>query len=304
MIKATTDLKWLPLYEALASDVRLNMIKLLSERPMNNKDLAEQLGISAAIVTFHIKKLQAAGIVASQHVRIDGGTHKINKLAVASIEIAFPIQTQVQRQFHETQIKVGHYARFDIHPTCGLASTEKIIGHFDEPRYFYDPERVTAQIIWFGKGFVEYQIPNYALSSQRIDEIELSLEIGSEAPGVAANWPSDISFHINDTYIGSWTSPGDSGHGRGTYTPAWWPDNTNQYGALKIIRVNDKGTFVDGQLISDVRINDLKKERNSWTLRIGVYESAKNIGGVTIYGAGFGNYNQDIMFRTYYTTVD
>lgn len=175
-----------------------------------------------------------------------------------------------------------------------------MIGQFDDPRYFYDPARVTAQIIWFGHGFVEYQIPNYLLSSQHINEIEFSLEVGSEAPGVAANWPSDIHFHLNDTFIGYWTSPGDSGNGRGTYTPEWWPDNTNQYGLLKIVRINAEGTFVDGERMSSVKLDDLIKERNSWTLRIGTDETAKNIGGVTIYGAGFGNYNQDIIFRTYY----
>lgn len=304
MIKASTDKKWLPLYEALASDVRLDIINLLATETLNNKDIAARLGISSAIVTFHLKKLHAAGIIQSEHVRIDGGTHKLNKLSASGVNIAFPAQQHEKRQCHEVHLKVGHYTQFEIYPTCGLASTDTIIGHFDDPRFFYDPERVNANIIWFGMGYVEYQIPNYLLSSQRIKEIEFSLEIGSEAPGVAANWPSDISFTLNDTWIGYWTSPGDSGHGRGTYTPIWWPDDINQYGSLKIVKINNQGAFVDGELISEVTLADLTIERNSWTLRIGVDKNADNVGGVTIYGAGFGNYNQDIIFRTYYTTDD
>jgi predicted transcriptional regulator len=65
--------------------------------------------------------------------------------------------------------------QFEIHPTCGLATTEKIIGQFDEPRYFYDPQRMSASILWFGRGYVEYTLPNYLLSSQRMAEIEIPL---------------------------------------------------------------------------------------------------------------------------------
>src|SRR5439155_254605 len=103
-------------------------------------------------------------------------------------------------------------------------------------------------------------------------------------------------FYLNDTFIGYWTSPGDPGSGRGKYTPDWWPKFTNQYGYLKMIRINEEGTFIDGQLISTVNLNDLKQERNRWTLRFSVEETAKNVGGFTLYGAEFGNYNQDIVF--------
>ena len=68
-----------------------------------------------------------------------------------------------------------------------------------------------AKILWFARGFVEYRVPNYILQGQTLEEIEISLEIGSEAPGIAANWPSDIHFYVNDTLLGYWTSPGDSG---------------------------------------------------------------------------------------------
>jgi predicted transcriptional regulator len=300
MIQASTDLKWLPLYEALASDVRLKMIELLAKQPMNNKDLAAHLHISSAIVTSHVRKLQEAGIVESKLERINGGTHKINRLCVEGVQILFPTQNTTMRHFHEVSIPVGHYMKFAVEPTCGLATTEKIIGQFDEPRYFYDPERVDANILWFGTGFVEYHIPNYVLSSQRLTEIEISMEISSEAPGIAENWPSDIYFYLNDIPLGFWTSPGDSGNGRGTYTPKWWSDNTNQYGLLKIIRISDEGTFIDGQQISQTSLQDLKQTRNSWNLRFAVEHDAKNVGGFTLYGKGFGNYNQDITFKTYY----
>jgi predicted transcriptional regulator len=299
MIQTTTDRKWLPLYEALASDVRLSILELLSEQPMNVKDLAQTLGLSSAIVTMHVKKLEKGGLIVTELVRKQGGTHKICSLAVARIEMNLPHPNEQQRTFDEVSIPVGHYTRFDVHPTCGLATTDHTIGQYDDPRFFFEPERMHASILWFGHGFVEYRIPNYVLPGQTLEEIEISLEIGSEAPGIQEHWPSDIHFYVNDTLLGYWTSPGDSGQGRGQLTPAWWPDSINQYGWLKVIRITEQGTFLDGQQLSDVSIQDIRMSRNEWTLRLEVPEHAEHVGGLTLYGEGFGNYNRDIKFRTY-----
>ncbi len=299
MIQTTTDRKWLPLYEALASDVRLKILELLAEKEMNVKELAHMLGLSSAIVTMHVKKLEAGGLIQTDLVRKQGGTHKMCKLALSRIEMRLPQPIEQQRAFDEVAIPVGHYTRFDVHPTCGLATADHVIGQYDDPRFFFEPERMHAKILWFGSGFVEYRIPNYVLPGQTLEEIEISLEIGSEAPGIEANWPSDIHFYVNDTLLGYWTSPGDSGQGRGQLTPAWWPDSINQYGWLKIIRVTEQGTFLDGQRLSAVSIKDIPMSRNEWTLRLEVPNHAAHVGGLTLYGEGFGNYNRDILFRTY-----
>jgi predicted transcriptional regulator len=300
LIKASADPNWLPLYEALASEVRLSIVRLLADQPMNNKDLAKHLNLSGAIISMHVRKLQETGIVKSEMVRIDGGTHKMNTLAIKGIEVLFPYNKEVPRQFHEISVPIGHYNDFEIAPTCGLATTSKLIGQFDDPRSFLNPERVNAGLLWLGKGYVEYRLPNYLLSSQQVEEIEISLELSSEAPGVNRNWPSDISFILNGTELGYWTSPGDSGEGRGTYTPMWWGDHLNQYGFLKQIQINATGTYLDGQKMSDIGLSELAVERNQWTLRLEVKEDAAHVGGLTLYGTGFGNYNQDIVFRTYY----
>ena len=56
---------------------------------------------------------------------------------------------------------------------------------------------------------------------------------------------TDISFYLNDVCIGTWTSPGDFGDVRGIFTPDWWFPNWNQYGLLKMLVINKKGTFID-----------------------------------------------------------
>ena len=50
----------LPVYEALASNVRIKIIQLLAKNKMNVKELAQELGLSSAIITMHIKKLEEA----------------------------------------------------------------------------------------------------------------------------------------------------------------------------------------------------------------------------------------------------
>ena len=130
----------------------------------------------------------------------------------------------------------------------------------------------------------------------------LSVEIGSEAPGVNADWPSDISFLLNDVQIGTWTSPGDYGDIRGIFTPDWWFPNWNQYGLLKMIVINRNGTFLDGLKISDVSLEQFHLDyKSSIRFRFQVAGDAKNIGGLTLFGKGFGNYEQDIKVRIVYS---
>ena len=91
---------------------------------------------------------------------------------------------------------------------------------------------MNAGILWFGKGYVEYKIPNFLLASQNPEELVISMEIASEAPETNNDWPSDITFTLNGVKLGTWTSPGDFGDQRGKYTPKWWANHINQYGLL------------------------------------------------------------------------
>ncbi|MBP3953557.1 ArsR/SmtB family transcription factor [Bacillus suaedae] len=294
----------LPVYEALASQVRLNIIHHLSIRPMNIRELADAVSLSSAIMTMHIKKLEKAGIIRTEMIPGKAGIQKLCVLNVDLIEINFPHLEARFNECHQSELSVGHYTDFAVEPTCGLATDQKIIGEFDEPRYFLDPERVNAKVIWFSKGYVEYRIPNFLLSSHRPQELEISLELSSEAPLTNENWPSDISFYLNNIHLGCWTSPGDFGDRPGRYTPSWWPKVINQYGILKLVRITSKGTFLDGNKISEVTIEDVEIRSKQWTFKISNEDDAAHIGGVTIFGKDFGNYNQDIIFRLFYTNEE
>lgn len=299
-MKANISDKWLPVYEALASRVRLQIINLLAESPMNVKQLAEQLSLSSAIVTMHIRKLESAAIIRSERKSLNGAVQKLCFLDMDSLEIDFPNKISKARAFHEFSMPIGHYSDFRATPTCGIATPEKLIGEYDDPRYFLDPERVNAGILWFTEGYVEYMVPNFLLSVQQPEELEISMELGSEAPGINNNWPSDITFFLNNHKIGKWTSPGDFGNKRGKYTPKWWSLKVGQYGLYKAIRINQDGSFIDGIKVSDTTLSSIDIQQKYWSFRIAALPDAVNAGGVTIFGKGFGNYSQDITFKLYF----
>ncbi|WP_054957455.1 ArsR/SmtB family transcription factor [Paenibacillus dakarensis] len=299
MIKANGEPKYIPIYEALASEVRWKIMNLIADREMNVKDIANRLELSPSIVTMHIRKLEQAGLIGSHRVRLRGGTHKMCFLQPQNIEIELPFTNQ-SAKLKEQSISVGHYTAFEVHPTCGLGTREKEIGVWDDPRYFLDPERVNAAILWFGCGYVEYKKPNYLLDGQSVGAIEISMEMASEAPGLRDYWPSDIEFTFNGISLGTWTSPADFGRAaRGRFTPEWWHRNVNQYGLLKTIRIDSSGTFMDDEQMSEVTLEDIKLWEPFWTLRFTVDERAVNVGGLTLYGSGFGNHDQDIVIRVY-----
>lgn len=297
----------LEVFKAIGSELRINIIKLLQENhEMNMNELATSLGITNGALTSHIKKLEESGIIQVMTERGGHGNQKICKVAVDKIVVDVESEeTEEDQNIYNTEVKVGHYSDYNVYPTCGLATSKAIVGEVDDPRYFSHPDRINAGILWFTKGYIEYMIPNLLPSATKIDQITVSLEISSEAPGINNDWPSDISIFLNDVKIGTWTSPGDYGDVQGIFTPDWWFPNWNQYGLLKMIVINKKGTFVDGLKISDVTINQFNLDYKSTVrFKFEIEEDAKNIGGITIFGSEFGNYNQDIKVRIAYSPME
>lgn len=294
----------LEIFKALGSEVRIEIIRILLENNgMSMNELAGKLNITNGALTNHIKKLEDCGIVSISNESAGHGNQK--KCSVYLDKILIDIDSQEDfKNIYQTSIKVGHFTDYDVYPTCGIASNTALIGEVDDTRYFAHPERYEADILWFTKGYVEYIVPNFIPFGQKIDQITISLEISSEAPGINDIWPSDISFKINGKKVATWTSPGDFGHVQGIFTPDWWYPNWNQYGLLKILVINKRGTFIDGLQISDVTINDFAFDYHSTIkLRLEVEEDAEHVGGLTIFGKTFGNYNQDIDVRINYSPI-
>lgn len=292
----------LPVYEALASQVRLRILQLISEKEYNITELSEVLGISKAITTKHIQKLEAARLIRCKKRPAKSGVQKIPRLSVDTIEITFPTKIYHSLSKHTFQIPLGHYTNFEVSPTCGLATTSEVVGKLDDPLSFVLPDRVNASLLWFSEGFIEYKIPNTLEEGQHLQMLEISMEISSEFPYSNNIWPSDISFMINDVPVGTWTCPGNYSDVRGFYTPDWWNDDLSQYGLLKHLRVSETNCTIDGEKLSSATLADLHIEKDAFIdFRIRIKEDAVNKGGVTLFGNGFGNHAQDIIVNLYYS---
>ena len=288
--------------KAISSELRIQIVLYVAKHPgIGLMELSQKFGVSRAAITQNIKILSAAGLIELGESGEKSSARKGCFLTEDSFLLNFRPQLLTQK-IYATEIPIGQYSDFAITPTCGIATPEELIGKVDDPAYFDDPRRSQAGILWFSTGFVEYRLPNYLQPGQELSELQLSFEVSSEAPGVAENWPSDLIFSLNGEEIGSWTSPGDYGDVWGRYTPDWWDPNWNQYGLLKLLTINGAGTYMDGRMISPKSIKALSLTNESeLRFRIAAPAEAQNAGGCTLFGRGFGNYNQGLKFNIIYT---
>jgi predicted transcriptional regulator len=286
---------------ALASPLRLRILQLLHDNgAMNVNDIRVALGLPQSTIATNIITLEECGLVTTKTIKGRRGQQKVCSARFSEILVRFANGPATPaRDVVEVAMPPGLYTSCEVVAPCGLCSRSEVIGLLDVPDTFLDPRRMEAALVWFGRGFVEYKFPNNArLSRMTLERLELSLELASEAPGSAPDWPSDITLWVNDVRIGTWTSPGDLGGRRGRYTPRWWKADSSQFGELKTWAVDHHASYLDGTRLSDVALSDLALwDHRSIRVRIGIEEGAAHPGGVNIFGKGFGDHDQDIVLR-------
>jgi predicted transcriptional regulator len=287
--------------KVLASEPRLAILRLLRDRVCNVGEIATALDLPASTAVLHIKALEETGLLKTELRPAVRGLQKVCARNYDSVLLNLIDGLAPAEQAVEVSMPVGAFVDCQVVPTCGMISENGIIGTFDDPASFYEPDRMHAQLIWFRQGYVEYRFPNRLPPKAVLDTLQLSMEICSEAPLHHDDWPSDITLWINGIQVGTWTSPRDFGGERGALTPAWWENFNSQYGLLKVWQVNVRESLVDGVRVSDVRLSELELGGHEFVaVRLGVRPDAQNVGGLNIFGRHFGNYPQDIVLRLRY----
>lgn len=296
----------LPFFKALSSEIRLKILLFIYQNEgLNIKQIAESFQMPITTLLPHIKTLEECNLIQIIEKSTMHGWEKRCYIGMHFDHIIIDIDSASKpHNIYHMDIPIGSYFDFNIHPTCGLATTSSFIGLLDEPCYFSHPERHQAGILWFTMGYVEYILPCYLPFPASIEEIVLSFEICSECPATNNNWPSDITFSLNDTPLGTWTSPGDFGDKKGKYNPDWWHASLNQYGLLKKLRISPDGTYMDDTKLSSVSTKDLNLTNESiLKFRISVLPDARHPGGCTLFGHGFGNHPQNIRGTVKYRNL-
>ncbi|GCE30749.1 transcriptional regulator [Dictyobacter alpinus] len=288
----------LTLLKALSSETRLAILAYLGERTVNVNEIALALQIAPSSATTHIKILEKADLIRTEFIPATHGLQKLCARTYDDVHIRLERIPETSQHTFSIAMPIGQFVDFDVHPTCGLVNAEHMIGLLDTPSSFYEPEHVSAQLLWFGHGHVTYRFPNHLPATAAAIRLDLSAEVCSEAPLHHLNWPSDITVWINGIEIGTWTSPADFGGERGLLTPEWWETKDTQYGLLKIWSVTQEGSFIDGKNISKIPIDQLKLQEKPYIeVRLGVKPNAQHVGGMNIFGERFGNYPQPIVLK-------
>lgn len=288
--------------KALSSDVRLSILNVLGDQAKNVNEIAAELSLPQSTVATNVMLLVDAGLVQSENIKAKKGSQKLCRRLFREVIIRFDEKNTVDDGAVEVAMPIGLYTNYEVSAPCGLCSSEGVVGYLDVPDSFLSPDRMKAGLLWFEQGWVEYKFPNNSRLKERpVTRLELVTELSSETPGTNKNWLSDITLWVNNTEVGTWTSPGDFGDRRGKFTPDWWKLEGSQYGLLKNWSVTPEGTFVDGVKVSPVTLDDLQlHEHHSVKIRIGVKDDAEHLGGINIFGRGFGNYGQDILLRLHF----
>ncbi len=291
----------LAVLKAIASNQRWRILQCLSGGTQSVVAVAEALRMPLSTATAHIRILEDAGLIVTELRPAAHGLQKMCARTYDNVLIDLPRIAPEPYGVVEVSMPIGAYNHAEVMPTCGLATTTGLIGFLDDPVSFFEPNRVNAGLIWFRHGFLEWTFPNRLPPGARLESVQVSMEICSEAPLHNNNWPSDITLLINGVEIGTWTSPGDFGGERGALTPAWWDDKDSQYGLLKRWTVGSRGSFIDGLPLSPVASDALNiPGRPLITLRLGVPRDASHVGGINLFGRTFGNYPQDLVLRLTY----
>ncbi len=290
---------------ALSTPLRLQILQQISEKNLSIIEIAENLDTSVSTIAANVKILEETGLIITELYSATRGTKRVCSKNYADIFINLDSRYPLfaSERTIEVKMPVGNYSNCIASPTCGLIGESGILGMEDSPSSFFEPSHIDAKHIWFRTGYIDYLFPNSAsdLSNSDILSISFSMEICSEAPNYEMEWPSDITFWINDIEVATWTSPGDFGDRPGKLKSYLWTKKFfTQYGLLLSLRIDGSGTYINDTQVSTNKISSLALSQPGIALRIGIKDNAIHKGGVNLFGSGFGDYDQDIIMKLNY----
>lgn len=293
---------------ALSSPVRLAILKQLTVKSVALKELADKLEMPLNTLLKHVSELEKAGLIVTQVNYTSKGKERRCYRATDNVSVdltAFAEEDAPPQTVEEHSISLGSYFDFhDLASPCGMATAKESVNPLNDISVFLSSKRTRAQIIWFSQGLLEYRVPLPSGEKlKKLKGIEVSFEACSESPFYNNNYKSDISVFINEKRIGVYSSSGDYGDRKGFLNPDFWKMGLTQYGKFLLFKIGETQTSLNDEFLSYVKLPDLRLDaikKNYLTLKIGVEPSAKHVGGINLFGKGFGDYKQDILFKYLY----
>lgn len=289
--------------KALSSEIRLEILRCLVDHSMTISELAEKFYLPMSSMCLHIRTLREADLITVTPRPGVRGSQKLCgiKTATVTVDLFAHVSHDIPKPPVFVNMPIGHYCNCEIFPPCGIASASSYLYQEDTPYGFYSQDRTEASLIWFSRGYLEYQFSSYFLLQDRVSRIEFSFEVCSEAPGYNNDWPSDITLELNHRHIITFRTKGDYGGRKGIYNPSWWSDSNTQFGEYKKLIVTHDGCYMDNRLVSKETIDSLSlMEGYFFSFILRVDGDSPHVGGMNLFGKHFGDYAQDIIMKIEY----
>lgn len=125
------------------------------------------------------------------------------------LSLLFSLFHCTENLFSKANTDNSHQLKFVIFPASFYATQQTWDIRMGEWKY-----KGETNAIWGANvGYFACEIPIKSTSDFSLQQLELKLEIGSEATGTNDDYPSDIEFLVNGIICDRWTSPGDPGKG-------------------------------------------------------------------------------------------
>ena len=114
MIEAKESLEVL---NALASEPRLAILELLSNRTLNVNDIAKELSVPQSTVSTNVKILADAGLLFVEAAPGKKGSQKLCSVPYDEVVVQLPgLKKQIEQNIIEVAMPVGLYTDFEVHP--------------------------------------------------------------------------------------------------------------------------------------------------------------------------------------------
>ena len=285
--------------KALSNKDRIKILNLLNEGPLSIMEISHKLKIPVSTTANHIQILDDARLIMTEYTPTLKGHMKLCSRMIVNYSVDIWKDKREKKVTKTTRIEmpIGNFVDANIYAPCGMAGEWSMLIEEDQPSFFYNPNRINAELLWFQKGYITYRFPLNKIKPTSIKEVSIELEVCSETAYYKEEWPSDITFSIGDYELFTYCSPGDFGKTRGLLNPSWWPDSNTQYGILKKFYITNNGVYIDDKRVNETfTIETLKKISNNFIdLKIEIKENSEHIGGINIFGKKFGNYAQGIL---------
>src|SRR5258708_8763006 len=136
----------LTLLKALGSETRLAILAYLGNHTVNVNDIAVALQIAPSSATTHIQILEKADLIRTKVIPATHGLQKLCARTYDDIHIRIENTEKNTNDSFSITMPVGQFYDFEVHPTCGLASSTSLIGLLYHPPSFYVPDHVHAQL--------------------------------------------------------------------------------------------------------------------------------------------------------------